>query len=186
LTALVALWAPAGPKLPYSDAHAIGSGAQALVHRGDLVLSTAVGEVPLLEYELPPGLRYATPLGAQRDPRVVDWRDLAERLARTPARRTVLPLLDRIPRGGHVLLVTPVRWDARSGRTLLGRVERRRSMATERALRFDPRFTLVATVPAPAGAPSSSALHGLVFRRAGTRGPGVRFGPHAGPRRPRG
>jgi mannosyltransferase len=185
LAALVALWAPAGPSLPQSDAHAIGSGAEALLHPGDLVLSTALGEVPLLEYEMPPGLRYATALGLQRDPRVVDWRDVTERLARTSTRRTVLPLLDRVPPGGRVLLVTPVRWDARSGRTVLGRLQRRRAAATERALRLDPRFALVATLPERVEAPTSGALRGLVFRKAGTPGPGVRFGPQAGPRRPR-
>ena len=185
LAALVALWAPAGPSLPHSDAYEIGSGAKQLLHRGDLVVSTAVGEVPLLEYELPPGLRYATALGPQRDPRVVDWRDVTERLARSSIRRTVLPLLDRVRPGGRVLLVTPVRWDERSERTMLGRLSRRRSAATERALRLDPRFTFVATLPERVAPPANGALRGLVFRRAGAAGPGIRFGPHAGPRRPR-
>ena len=97
----------------------------------------------------------------------------------------MLPLLHRVPPGGRVLLVTPVRWDARSGRTVLGRVERRRSEQIERALRLDPRFTLVATLPDRVGSRAPGALRGFVFRRSGTRGPGVRFGPHAGPGRSR-
>ena len=47
---------------------------------GDLVVSTWPEQVPVLGYYLPPGLRYATLTGAQRDTGVTDWRDGVERL----------------------------------------------------------------------------------------------------------
>ena len=48
--------------------------------RGTLVFSTQPEQVPELAHELPPGMRFVTPLGAVPDPGVMDWRDGMARL----------------------------------------------------------------------------------------------------------
>jgi hypothetical protein len=60
-----------------------------------------------MAYYLPPGLHYASTEGPIADPYVVDWRDGVERLRRGDPAVTVPPLLDRLPVGGHVLVVCP-------------------------------------------------------------------------------
>jgi hypothetical protein len=78
-----------------------------VVKRGDLVLSTQPEQVPVLDYYLPRGLRYGTPLGTVPDPRVMDWRDALERLRAAPPRRTLDRLATTVPVGGHLVLVRP-------------------------------------------------------------------------------
>ena len=166
LVVLVALWAPAGAAGASSDGALLARQAAPLLRPGDLVVSTAFAQVPLLAYYLPPGLRYATTLGASPDPDVVDWRDVVERLGRRSARRELAPLLRRVPVGARVLLVTPRRWDARSRTTLLGRRQRRRDGDVRELLLRDPRFALRARLPGGRGArPAPGDLRGLLFRR---------------------
>ena len=58
------------------------------VRAGDLVISTQPEQVANLNYYLPKGLRYATPMGPVPDPGVMDWRDAVDRLrAATPGAR---------------------------------------------------------------------------------------------------
>ena len=164
LAVIVALWLPGAARpTGVSDAWQLARAARPLLRAGDLVVSTPIGQVPLLAYYLPAGLRYASPFGLQRDPRVVDWRDAARHLARTSTRAQLLPLLARAPAGSRVLLVTPVRWDARSRHTALGRRERRRSAEYERALARDRRFERVAAVPL--GRLPADGLRGVIFRK---------------------
>ena len=47
---------------------------------GDLVVSTQPEQIPVLDYYLPDGLRYATLWGPVDDVGVTDWRDGVERL----------------------------------------------------------------------------------------------------------
>lgn len=171
LVILVALWAPAGGQLEGSDAFQLGRAATPLMHRGDLVIVTPFAQIPLLAHYLPGGLRYASPFGAVRDPRSVDWRDATSRLARASTRRTLLPLLDRLRVGAQLLLVTPVAWDVRSHQTALGREERRRSAEYEAALLDDARFTAVAEVPSTLPRlPAAWMLQGLLLRKVHAAG----------------
>ena len=84
-------------------AHRLGAG----LPPGSVVFSTQPEQVPLLHLSLPPGLRYYTPLGRVRDPRVMDWRDAMPRLARPDVARTFRRLLAALPPGGRLLLVQP-------------------------------------------------------------------------------
>jgi mannosyltransferase len=166
LAAVVALWVPAGGAPGRSDAHELGRGAAPMMRRGDLVVATAFAQIPLLAHELPPGLRYASTLGAVRDPHVVDWRDVTQRLGRASMRRDLLPLLANAPVGSRVLLVTPVAWDARSHTTLLGREERHRSREYTRELLHDGRFERIRTLPTPLPPLArSSLLRGVLLRK---------------------
>jgi mannosyltransferase len=74
---------------------------------GTTVFSTQPEQVPVLEFYLPPGLRYATPLGRVPDPRVMDWRDAMKRLDRPQAERTLGRLLRGLRPGERLLLVQP-------------------------------------------------------------------------------
>jgi mannosyltransferase len=84
---------------------------------GDLVVSTWPEQVPVLAYYLPPGLRYGTLTGAQRDTGVTDWRDGVERLRASTPSDDLRPLLDDLRPGQRLALVTPIisdigRWQA--------------------------------------------------------------------------
>ncbi len=77
------------------------------LRRGSLVFSTQPEQVPVLRYYLPPGLRYATPLGPVRDPQVMDWRDALPRLDAARYAHVVPALLRSQAPGTSVLLVQP-------------------------------------------------------------------------------
>ena len=114
---------------------------------GDLVVSTHPEQVPVLAYYLPPGLRYATPLGVVREPRVMDWRDAVTRLRRARLERTLTPLLDRMPVGRRLLLVLPVVENDAGWEAPWTRLVRDRSDEWAAAVRRDPRFFSVQTAP---------------------------------------
>jgi mannosyltransferase len=165
LAGTAVLCAAAGAPAPAGDAAGIARAAAPALRPGDLVVSTALAQVPVLAHYLPAGLRYASPLGAVRDPRVVDWRDAVSRLQRASARR-LEPLVAAVPRGGHVLLVDPV-WDARSAHTAFGRAARRQARADDRLLRRDRRLRLVAVVSPPSGRVEGALGARLLRRRRG-------------------
>jgi hypothetical protein len=72
---------------------------------GDLVIGMQMEEVPLLAYYLPRGLAYATATGRVADPRVADWRNTVARLEATSAPTHLVPLVDQLGVGHHLLLV---------------------------------------------------------------------------------
>jgi hypothetical protein len=74
---------------------------------GTLVVSTQPEQVPLLAHELPPRMRFVTPLGAVSDPGVMDWRDAMPRLRAARFAPVLGTRLRRLPRGTRVLLIQP-------------------------------------------------------------------------------
>jgi mannosyltransferase len=141
---LVVLWAghvaPGGDQYTERDLAAV---AAPLVRPGDVVVSTHPERVPALEYYLPAGLRYATPLGPVADPRVVDWRDAVRRIDAAGTPGPVKPILDRLRPGRRLLLVLPLtgiesRWKAPWTRRV-----RDRTIAWEHAMNRDPRFAVI-------------------------------------------
>ena len=72
---------------------------------GDLVIAMQMEEVPLLDYYLPEGLRFATAMGPVADPRIADWRDALARMQSTTVASALEPELDRSAVGTDVLLV---------------------------------------------------------------------------------
>src|SRR3954469_8719656 len=160
LAAVVLLWSTTAIATSTGDASAIARGARPLLHRGDLVVSTAPGQVPVLAYYLPRGLRFASAFGAVDDPGVADWRDAVAHLRRTSVRGQLLPLLDAVRRGGAVLLVVPA---PHGDPTPWARGVRARAAPEETALLADPRFAPVATLPS--GAADPQPLRAVIFRR---------------------
>jgi hypothetical protein len=92
-----------------SNVAAVARAAAPDLHPGDVVVVTQTEEVPVLKYYLPPGLVYVTPTGPDRDPGVVDWRDIVHRLQQAQPCSAVAPTIDSLPVGSAVLEVNPAR-----------------------------------------------------------------------------
>jgi mannosyltransferase len=159
LAATALLWTTATVTPASSNAADVARAARPLLRAGDLAVSTAPGQLPVLAYYLPRDLRFATAFGLAADPGVTDWRDGLAHLRRTSTRAQLLPLLDRVPPGGAVLLATPA---PHADPTPWARTVRARAAQDEAALRADPRFVAVAALPVPM---RGQPLRALVFRR---------------------
>jgi hypothetical protein len=120
------------------------------IRSGDLVISTQPEQVPVLYRYLPRGAIYLTPLGLVADPRMTDWRYGLSRLKAGKAHRTLLPIVDNLPKGRRILLVTPV---DDSGSAAWERAVRVRTREWRKALKADKRL-------APLGAPHRAQLSG--------------------------
>jgi hypothetical protein len=144
-----------GKGLPYAKSNVRDLAAQvsSTLRPGDLVISP-VGEVPLLAYYLPQDLRFATPTGAVRDARIADWRDNTKRLEETDTRAAVLPLIDAVPAGGHVLVVCP---PPAGDLTVFVRYNFRRCDEARSLVRDDPRFRLDLMMKDPPGVGNTPA-----------------------------
>jgi mannosyltransferase len=118
-----------------------------LLHRGDLVISMQPEQVPLLNYHLGDGLRWATPLGAVHNPHVMNWTDGQERMEAATTRKNLEPLLAKLPRAGRVLLVHPVTTDAADWDAPWTMLVRRRSAQWGEAVAADKRFKRIGVVP---------------------------------------
>jgi mannosyltransferase len=160
VAAVPLLWAATPIPTSTSDTAAIAAGARPLLRAGDLVVSTAPGQVPVLAYYLPRRLRFASAFGLVADPGVADWRDALAHLRRTSVRGELLPLLDRVPPGGTVLLVTPA---PHADPTPWARAVRARAADEEATLLSDRRFAAVAALPADLT--DAQPLWAFVFRR---------------------
>ena len=124
-----------------SNVNMIGETFSASVDRGDLVISTQPEQVPVLAYYLPDGLTYATPLGPDSDPSVMDWRDALPRLEDATVGRNLEPLLAGLPVGADVMLVVPVVRDEDAWTSPWTSLVRRRSDQWSLTLAEDKRFT---------------------------------------------
>jgi hypothetical protein len=134
------------------------------LHPGDLVFSIEPGQLTTLYHYLPPGMRYATSMGPVRDPGVIDWRDVVDRLERADVRRNVTALVDTVPVGGHVVVATPnfiretdltryFKLVNKNGRVLVATVSR------------DPRVAQLLVVPPEVTYPVGASAHLRVFER---------------------
>jgi 4-amino-4-deoxy-L-arabinose transferase-like glycosyltransferase len=152
-----------------SNASDLGAAAFPQLRPGDLVISMQPEQTPLIDYHLPPRLRYATPLGAVENPKVMDWTDSEDRMEDATAARNLEPLLDSLPRGRRVFLVHPVTtrvddWDAPWTQLV-----RRRSAQWGDAVASDRRFRRVAIVPPFYRRATRIGIRGVLYEKA-TRG----------------
>ncbi|MGI8844641.1 MAG: glycosyltransferase family 39 protein [Thermoleophilaceae bacterium] len=125
----------------------LAAAANPQLQQGDLVVTLQPEQQPLINYNLRGGLTHATELGRVKTEGVMDWRDSQERLEKATPQTNLVPLLDRLAVGQHVLLVHPVTsnigdWDA-PWTTLV----RRRSAQWGQALELDRRFKRDEAVP---------------------------------------
>ena len=120
-------------------------------------------QVPVLNYYLPDGMRYATLTGPVPDNGVTDWRDGVERLGRTSAERDLAPLLDSLQPGRRLALVVPQiyaigRWSAPWTKLI-----RLRSEEWLQSVSNDPRLGLTAVVPAAPFPASPNPVRARVY-----------------------
>ena len=83
------------------------------LQEGDLVVSMQPEQGPLLAYHLEdlggaPKLRFASPIGAVENDRIMDWTDGYDKLKDATPAANLEPLLANLPPGGRVLFVYPV------------------------------------------------------------------------------
>src|SRR5215211_380032 len=135
-----------------SNAYDLAGAAAPELRPGDLVVSMQPEQTPLLEYHLADlrrvrGLRWATPLGAVDNPKVMDWRDSQERLEDATVQRNLEPLLASLPRASHVLLVHPVTTSVNDWDAPWTELVRRRSAQWGQAVADDPRFKEIGPAP---------------------------------------
>jgi mannosyltransferase len=114
---------------------------------GDVVVSTQPEQVPVLHHYLPPGLRYATLTGYVKDVGVTDWRDGVERLEKTSPQRDLKPILDALPPGRRLVLVTPIIFDMGRWRAPWTSLVRLRSEEFSQYMTNDTRFRTTAVYP---------------------------------------
>ncbi len=130
-----------------SDVRDIGANLRPFLHPGDLVIVAQPEQVPVVNYYMPAGLRYASTIGPVSDPRYMDWRDSLDRIKAAHPPQVLPPLIASLKPGQRVVLVRPItdgiyNWTAPW--TLL---VRRRSAQWSQMLATDP--TLKRTVTAP-------------------------------------
>jgi mannosyltransferase len=139
-----------------------------LLHRGDLVISMQPEQAPLIDYNLPGGLRYATPMGPVANPRVMDWRDSQDRLEDATTARSLDPLLANLPRHGRVLLVHPVTTSVDDWDAPWTQLVRRRSAQWGRAVADDPQFKRIGAVPSFYRKATRIGIRGVLYEKTGT------------------
>jgi hypothetical protein len=102
------------PITPHVDAKSnvasIVAAARPALGSHALVFSTQPEQVPVLAYYMPHGTRFATPLGAVNDPRVMDWRNALEKFSHASLRATMIPMVQKLKPGDRFGLVTPRRF----------------------------------------------------------------------------
>ena len=130
-----------------SNAKEVSTAVAPTLKPGDLVVSTQPEQTPLIHYRLGGHLRYATILGPEPSPNVMDWRDGVERMEDARVETKLEPLLANLPGSSHVLLVRPVTTSVRDWDAPWTRLVRRRSAQWGQALDRDTRFRRRAAVP---------------------------------------
>jgi hypothetical protein len=123
-----------------SNVAAVAAAMRPHVGSDTLVLSTQPEQVPTIAYYLPRVTRFATPLGAVPDPRVVDWRNALTRFERSSVATVLAPMVRALPAGRRVLLVVPSSFQKTPMWMALIHRSSRRWLAY---LRHDPRLRLI-------------------------------------------
>jgi mannosyltransferase len=139
--------------------------AKPYLKAGDLVVVTHPEQVPVVNYYARPGLRYATELGAVKDPLVMDWIDAMRRMKAATPQKNLEPLLRTLQPGQHVLLLRPVVAGTSGWKAPWTSLVRERSADWARALLHDRRFKLIRRLPRLRTDYHPKGLRGLVFIR---------------------
>jgi mannosyltransferase len=142
------------------------------LREGDLVLSMQPEQGPLLAYHLEDlggasKLQFGSPLGLMENDRVMDWTDGHERLKEATPATNLTPLLDRLPRGGRVLIVHPVTQRADDWDAPWTQLVRRRSAQWGAALAADERFEPLGPVPRTYRRATRIGVRGVLYEKTG-------------------
>jgi hypothetical protein len=129
------------PRDAKSNARDIAAQVGPRLAPGDLVVVAQPEAVPLFRAELGGGFTYADPTGLADAPTLMDWRNAEDRL-RAATFADLAPLIDRLKVGQRLAVIAPGN-EARDTDTTWIQLFRTSSRRTVRALRTDPRFTVV-------------------------------------------
>jgi mannosyltransferase len=156
-----------------SNASDLRNAAVPELHQGDLVVSMQPEQGPLLAYHLEdlggaPKLRFASPIGAMENDRVMDWTDGYDKLKDATPARNLAPLLANLPRGGRVLFVYPVTARADDWDAPWTELVRRRAAQWGGALAADKDFKLVRAVPPNYRRATRIGVRGVLYEKTGT------------------
>ena len=130
------------PRSAKSNAREVAALLAPRLEPGDLVIVAQPEAVPLLRSELGPELTYADPMGLDRDPTTMDWRDAEAHLRAASYADDIAPLIDGMRVGQRVLIVGPAN-PSKSTDTTWIKLFRASGKRIERAVRGDGRFALV-------------------------------------------
>jgi mannosyltransferase len=156
-----------------SNASDLRKAAVPELHKGDLVVSMQPEQGPLLAYHLEtlggsPKLRFASPIGAVKNDRVMDWTDGYDKLKDATPAKNLDPLLAKLPRGGRVLFVYPVTARADDWDAPWTELVRRRAAQWGAALAADKNFKLVKAVPPNYRRATRIGVRGVIYEKTGT------------------
>jgi hypothetical protein len=152
-----------------SNVAAVAKAVAPLLHPGDVVVVTQTEQVPVLKYYLPPGLVYVTPTGPDRDPGVVDWRNIVRRLDQAQPCVAVAPSIDSLPIGAAVLEVDPARELGATG-TAWNRAVTNQVVEVNNLLDRDPALVPVVGYTNALRPTPFSPVDGILFEKTSTAG----------------
>jgi mannosyltransferase len=137
---------------------------------GDLVVSMQPEQGPLLAYHLEdlggaPKLRFASPIGAAENDRVMDWTDAYDKLKDATPVTKLDPLLATLPAGAKVLFVYPVTSRADDWDAPWTELVRRRAAQWGAALAADKRFEKVKAVPIRYRRATRIGVRGVLYEK---------------------
>ena len=147
LGVIASLWAFDSPPPEKSNVRELAEVIAPALDPGDLVVSTQPEQIPVLDYYLPDGLRYATLWGPVSDLGVTDWRDGVQRLRATDARRDLEPLIRELEPGRRLVLVEPIVYDVGRWSAPWTELVRVRSVEWRDRVRGDARLGITDIVP---------------------------------------
>jgi mannosyltransferase len=152
-----------GALMTKSNVRSVGASIQTFVTAGDLIVSTHPEQLPVVEYYLPKGVRYANVFGPVENPRIFDWTDALPRLRATRPTPTIDRLLRTMRTGQEVVLVVPILRTSRWGASWTHLV-RRRAIQWERRMDADPRVRREAVTPVFGYDPPPRGVRAIVYR----------------------
>jgi mannosyltransferase len=170
LAFLLLWWATVTPTSALQDKSNVDDVAAQLgpqLRPGDQVVSTQPEQIPVLYYYLPGAarLRYSDAIGPVNDPQVMDWRDALRRLRASRAATALEPLLDRMPVGRRLLLLSPITENPRSWRAPWTELVRRRTAQYGGVVERDHRFRRLANAPAYYRYSSTVGARGVLYEK---------------------
>ena len=162
---IAAMWAFDGPPPEKSNVRDLAEEIAPSLDPGDLVVSTQPEQIPVLDYYLPDGLRYATLWGPVSDLGVTDWRDGVQRLRATTASQDLEPLIRELEPGRRLVLVEPIVYDIERWSAPWTELVRVRSVEWRAHVLEDERLQITAVVPTTSYPPRPNPLRATVLIR---------------------
>ncbi len=150
MAVLVLLWVAGSNRPPRafkSNVAPVAARVGPALRPGDVVFDTHPEEIPVVARYMPPGLRYATPLGPVADPRFMDWRDALTRLRASRVTKSLGRLVRSLPPGARLLFIQPVINGVAPWRAPWTHLVKVRSTEWSRALAADPALVRLSVAP---------------------------------------